>query len=540
MKKQRNGSFILFIFLSIFLILSGCGGGGGGPTGSTGDDTGQNPTPVTPSAPAFAGFDFTLKQGDFWEYGWDYDKNYWDSFSGGSRTTDSGTFRLALGAPKEISGVTAFEIIVTGYSGSSEWGFKPRWKYISLDENKILGSEDGLTLFTLFDAQTGSWPGSGFFTTFSATTLCDGSSGTLNNAYVSCPAVVIGESTNKEQCQYFSGYGTICGGDLDETLQRREYYGERIGPLGYYSYSAISDMTSQYPWSSSTTKNVGLLKSSLRGETVNYDFESEPNDSPATAQTMTFGWSIQGLVRYEDRDQSTTIALNEVQETEPNDSRIAPQALGFPAYVEGSANQTDLFSSFQFWYQSVWYTINAEDWYTFTLSAPTQLTIELAFLGSTTADLDLYLFLSSSNTPLIYSINDNVALGSFSESIQVPAPLAAGTYIIAVDAYLTPGGSVPYSLDISETSKRNEVTVEDWYSITLAAQATVSISLDFEDSRSNLDLYLFDQTGGTLLASSRNDVGLPEDITITLAAGTYRVGVDLLNQWNTKYSLLFQ
>jgi hypothetical protein len=536
MKKNKMNMVAGVLMTMLFLgtLVTCGGGGGGGPTNAPSANDQANP-PDSPSTTAFAGFDFTLQEGDFWEYSWDYEDQSWDSFDGASTETDSGTFRLTLGTPTEIGGVTAFEVIVTGYSQS---GFRPRWKYIALDENEILGSIDGTTLVTLFDAQTGLWPGSGFFTTFPEDKLCAGSNGTIDNLYINSPAIVIGQSSNQDQCQYFPGYGTICGGDLDVDRDIREYYGENIGPLGYYSHLSVGDMTSQYPWSSNTTKNVGLVKSSLRGETVNYDFETEPNDSPVTAQPMTFGWEIHGLVRYE--DVATTVYLNEVQEAEPNNSRIAPQFLSFPAHVEGSVSQADSSSWFQFLYNQQLLTINAEDWYSFTLLTAKPLTIELEFPGSTTADLDLYLFPVSSSTPYYYSIGDNPATKAFKELIQV-ASLSAGTYIIAVDADRTPGGSIPYTLDISETYERNEVTVEDWYSFTLASLATVTISLNFDDVHSSIDLYLFDQTGGTHMASSRNDAGLPESITITLGAGTYKVGVDLAGQIGThKYTLTIQ
>jgi len=152
------------------------------------------------------------------------------------------------------------------------------------------------------------------------------------------------------------------------------------------------------------------------------------------------------------------------------------------------------------------------------------------------------LFSLSSSTPSHYSIKDNPNIQSFSESIQ-PA-LSAGTYVIAVDAFITPNGSVSYNLDIAETSHQNKVTVEDWYSFTLASQTTVTINLDVEGDSAGydsfLDLYLFDESGTSLIASSQNDAEISENLSITLDAGTYTVGVDLLNIWNAQYSLSVQ
>ena len=66
--------------------------------------------------------------GDFWEYGWDASKTISDR--DGTRTTrDSGSFTVVLGCPRQIGGITAYEVFVTGDSTpdtSSSWDFAPR------------------------------------------------------------------------------------------------------------------------------------------------------------------------------------------------------------------------------------------------------------------------------------------------------------------------------------------------------------------------------------------------------------------------------
>ena len=113
------------------------------------------------------------KAGDFWEYGWDASKTISDR--DGTRTTrDSGSFTVVLGCPRRIGGITAYEVFVTGDSTpdtSSSWDFAPRWRYIAQVGRKILGSEDGITLKTIFDGQTAQWYGGGFFTEIAGSTL---------------------------------------------------------------------------------------------------------------------------------------------------------------------------------------------------------------------------------------------------------------------------------------------------------------------------------------------------------------------------------
>ena len=79
---MRKRFLAIMIVLGLF-FLAACGGGGAPDSGGdTGGDTGGGTTPTTP---AFTGFDFTLAQGDFWEYQWDYYDNDW--YQGGTPTT---------------------------------------------------------------------------------------------------------------------------------------------------------------------------------------------------------------------------------------------------------------------------------------------------------------------------------------------------------------------------------------------------------------------------------------------------------------------
>jgi hypothetical protein len=207
--------------------------------------------------------------------------------------------------------------------------------------------------------------------------------------------------------------------------------------------------------------------------------------------------------------------------------------------VQGAASQTDTSTSFTFVFNGQTHIISAEDWYRFSLNSASPMVLRLAFTDSTAVDLDLYLFSGSSTTPYLYSITDNPAAAQYSELIQ-EASLPAGTYTIAVDAYVT-SGSIPYILDISPSNNGNMATVEDWYSFTLNVSSGVSISLGYDPSEpsinSDIDLYLFNQAGTAMMAHSRNGVTVPEKIVINLDPGTYKVGVDLANHWNARYIL---
>lgn len=438
-----------------------------------------------------------------------------------------------------MDGATFYELVISGNTkaGTSK-DFQPRGQYISVADNKILLLDsDGTTVKTLFDAQTGYWPGSGFFDDFPLV-LFTASLSTISNDYINQEAYEVAFDTGSSNCEYYPDYGTICGGDYDETLREREYYIANVGPVGYYGYTGISDPD----WSFSSTTNIGLIASSLRGDTVDYDLETEPNDSPDTAQSVTLPSIVEGYVF---GDEGTLVTINEIKEVEPNECPSFAQVLempAVPAVLTGDASENDHGCYFQFNPYGTVLTVNSQDWYRFTLDSYTNIAFRLDFQGPD-VDLDLFLFDGSSSL-IVYSIKDNPLLNSYYENLE--RNLAPGTYFIVVDAFATPDGRVDYTLDSHIIGdKENTQEVEDWYTFTVDSQSTITITLDFEGSTdTDFDLYLLNGGSDTVLASSRNDnvtSGVRiETITTTLNPGTYFVGVDAYNWHSGDYTLTIQ
>jgi hypothetical protein len=344
--------------------------------------------------------------------------------------------------------------------------------------------------------------------------------------------VAVSQSASEEQCEYFPGVGTICG-DSSYSWTEKEYYKEGTGPIGYYYYNSFSDCGGGFCSGATWTHNVGLIVSSLRGDTVDYELETEPNDSPDTAQSANPPAVIKGSGNVTD---GTLVRINEAQETETNDSPGEAQSLDLPVLSTGDAKVGDLSYNFVFNYQGNDISVDAEDWYTFTLSSPqTDLNIKLNFQGSSTADLDLYLFDSSFTTLLAYSIKDNPNTDPNDPTETISATLDPETYVIAVDAYAPPDSSVEYTLDLNyQGNKGNEQEVEDWYTFTLTSQASITVTLTFEGSTTtDFDLYLLNASADTVLASNREDNPTSDDmsetITETLNPGTFLIGVDAFN-----------
>ena len=179
-------------------------------------------------------------------------------------------FRITLGQPKSIQGMTAYELILAGDSGSSV----PPWRYIAVEDNKILGSLGGSSLVTLFDGQEGVWAGSGFFDTrFDANELSKARKGTITEREEIAswpgvrvgPAIVVGRANSQSECEIIEGR-RICPRQESHSFAEREWYRAGIGAVGYHFRSSSSYSGGDFFSSHSSEEHVALVASSLRGD----------------------------------------------------------------------------------------------------------------------------------------------------------------------------------------------------------------------------------------------------------------------------------
>lgn len=514
--------FIAFLMMAAIVTMISCGGGGGGGDGddnsdTSGGDTGEGGQ----ESPAFTGFDFDLNQGYFWEYGWDYSSSYVASGSSSS-SNYQGTFRVTLGPPVAMDDMTFYEMQISGTTDAgNRKNLKPRGTYVAVSENKIvILAADMTTIETLFDAQTGLWPGSGFFTEFPTSTLFSAILSTISNDYINESAYMVRESASESQCEYFPGYGNICGGDYNENMDEREYYIDSVGPAGYYAYFSMSDWSSpDGGWSASNTTHIGLTASTLWNDSLDYTLEVEPNNQIAEATPINIPARVKGKELSETYLGGTTavsVGLSPITEIEPNDSPFSPQIVNLLSSITADVeNGTDLFTSVTVSPSpgAPTYVATFEDWYEVTVGTGATLNANLDFPG-TGADLDMYLFsLEPDNSVEIFasSTDDNVGLGTDSEEMSQFVP--TDTYYIAVDAFVTPSGRADYTLEIS--TGNSQVDICDWFSFSLVSQAQVNIA-----ATGGPTFVLMDATGVNTLAS-----GGAIEVSTMLSAGSYLVGV---------------
>jgi hypothetical protein len=306
-----------------------------------------------------------------------------------------------------------------GYSTpdtSSYRNYAPRWRYIAKVDRKILGSEDGISLKTIFDGQTAQWYGGGFFTTFADTTLLTAIAGEIDNNYLNSPALSVGNEDSQSLCEWVAGEW-ICPNEDSYNRRINEYYIENTGPVGFY-YNNYSYFGGTFPQAFRWIENVGLIESSFWGS---------PRKSIYS-------------------------------EVEPNNYQSDSHAVYNPSIASGNVS---IGSGYRLGFGCAYPPTNVEDWYKFTLSRSAVVTIKLAF--GVEADLDLFLMNDTSGlhqyksgmlcasyydsySLLSMSIDDNVNLGTFTEEIVVT--LGAGNYFVGVDAYANPSGSnIDYKLE---------------------------------------------------------------------------------------------
>jgi N-acetylneuraminic acid mutarotase len=260
--NKRNLLFLALFLLVLALVFSSCGGGAGGggdgsSTGTTGGGGGGTPTV------AFQGFDFDLSPGTYWEYGWSYEYNSLVQGSGGTKKQDAGKVRVTLGNPVVIQGISAFPVTATGdLTDVDNHSYAPRWKYLAVNDHRILGSTDGITLQTIFDAKTGQWKGGGFFAQFGSSIDVKGANGSINNDFTSTSAVVASRSEGQDFCDYIGGV-YVCSNDQAYTISESEYLKGGIGPLGHDSYAGYSYEGGGFSSSYSYDRKMGLVATSL-------------------------------------------------------------------------------------------------------------------------------------------------------------------------------------------------------------------------------------------------------------------------------------
>lgn len=526
-----------FITIIMLVVISvSCGGGGSSDSADDSNpDSTTNPdtTSGDGSTPSISGFEFSLEEGVFWEFGWDTTVSSFAQGSGGSTSSSSGKFRLTLGPAMNVGGVSLYEILYSGNPAGWPESFTiPRWKYVGIDGSKVYGSVDGATLEVVFDAETGTWSGGGFFTEWPSS-LIVAEPGSISNDYILDSNILrVGTSSSQSQCETIAGV-TICG-DESFTHTEYEYFKPGVGPVGYRYLNSFSSSGGGFSSGSSTERNLGLIGSSLAGDNLTHFLEHEPNNLVSNAMPIDLPATIEGQGRLEDDFGGVTpFVINSINEIEPNDSDPDAQVITLPVLIHGTVSANDLgtqttssppgFTAYQ---------TSIEDWYHWQ-NNPQELRFLLEYDASSGADLDL--MIGGLNFFDTYSVSDNVGSGVYQEeAILNSGSQTSATYRVVVDAFSTPNGSVDYTLRVDTHAANgfaNDINVADWFQITLNSSQSITISISGGST-----VILATSAGDSIIEMGIPSVsgGAASITTSTLTAGDYLIGV---SNTSTEYTL---
>ena len=156
----------------------------------------------------------------------------------------------------------------------------------------------------LFDARSGFWAGSGFFSDrFASNELVQASATQVREDFTTAswpgfrtgPAAAVSRAAQQSRCEQIAGL-RICPREEAFSARESEYYRKGVGALAY-SFDFSASFSGGGFFSSSTTKErLGLVATSLRGDTAppaksdepaaGSLVETEPNDTEAQARMV--------------------------------------------------------------------------------------------------------------------------------------------------------------------------------------------------------------------------------------------------------------
>ena len=210
--------------------LTACGGGGDNPAPSSS----ASPPPVSPPAPGGGVPDprsitASLSTGSYLEF-LATSNSTSVSPAGSSATQDYGQFRLTLGAPRQVAGISGFSVAVSGKTTVGGHAFGPRWTFIAQVGTGWLGSVDDQTLVTLYEPAMPAGA-TGFFLAASASRPLSAAAGRFEGAYNSYQGLSVGAASSDGGCRWVLS-DVICGATTT-TFSQQELLVDGIGPVGF-------------------------------------------------------------------------------------------------------------------------------------------------------------------------------------------------------------------------------------------------------------------------------------------------------------------
>lgn len=205
-----------------------------------------------------------LSSGSYWEYVWTSEAEDFAQGSGTDYDVQVGRFRITLGSPTTIGGLSAYPLMVDGTTTDGTYEFAPRWTHIGADAaGSLVGSTNGSSWETIYRSDAASWSGGGFFTEFPNNESVDANAGSFEGAYNSMPAVRVGRDVSEGGCKFYPSVGQdVCSGD-PLSITENEYYRSDVGPLGLFFESRQTFTGGGFTTSHLRRRIVELIETSM-------------------------------------------------------------------------------------------------------------------------------------------------------------------------------------------------------------------------------------------------------------------------------------
>ena len=233
----KSGSFRQWMAVVLCACLVACGGGGSGGgegagTGSGGNGAGGGGSGgggSGGSGSAGAAITASLATGSYLEF-LATSSSTSSTSAGTTSSNDYGTFRIALGSPMVVGGVSGFTVTVTGKTAVGGVDFRPSWTFLGLSGQRWVGSSDNTTLVTLYDPSLPAGT-TGFFLDVPPPRTVSAAAATFDGAYNDYTGIALRDATSDGGCQTVASQ-TICS-DSTTTFSQAEYLKDGIGPVGF-------------------------------------------------------------------------------------------------------------------------------------------------------------------------------------------------------------------------------------------------------------------------------------------------------------------
>lgn len=223
---------VLIAILSIAALtagLSACGGGGGDGPAPVAASPPSAPPPSGGGAPDQRSITAQLSTGSYLDF-LATSRSTSVSPSGSSATQDYGQFRLTLGAPRQVEGISGFSVAVSGKTSVGGHEFSPRWTFIAQVGTRWLGSVDGQTLVTLYEPAVPAGT-TGFFLGASASRLLTAAAGRFEGAYNNYQGLSVAAASSDGGCRWVLS-DLICSATTT-TFSQQEQLLDGVGPVGF-------------------------------------------------------------------------------------------------------------------------------------------------------------------------------------------------------------------------------------------------------------------------------------------------------------------